>query len=233
MPPSSPISPPDSEPDGAPVAIAGLVSALRGRRSVTLLANNPALTPRDLAAVPCAERDAVVHFNRAPFLPRFLSGRHLNVLVLRQHFDTGRFHGWPTEARTLDAMRAAPERFHLLLCLNDPRRGALPDPGAVPRSRFAVDDPAVRDGYPLVPDIAFAAPSTGFAVLMLLRAHGLPGGETGRWHRALVRLGLARPRGLLLCGFFDTPEGRFWPGHSWAHERARIAGQGLRDLARR
>lgn len=218
-----------------------LAALLRERDAITLVANNLALSNGDLARVPRSARDVVVHFNRCPFLGRFLDGAHLNLVVLRQHFDTDRFHGWPLDEALTAAMGDAPERFHILFCLNR-AEGAqgVPDTGAIPRSVLDAEDPAILRDYPLDPEISFSAPSTGFAVLKLLADLAPERFEPDAEEvRGLAQMNpwRGRPaspaRRVLLCGFFDVRGGSFWAGHAWDAERRWIAARGLTDLAAR
>jgi hypothetical protein len=179
-----------------------LVARLHGAPRVILLANNPAVTARDMDALNIGASDIVVSFNTC-VKAQLLVGPWTNVLVHGFNEPDRYFFGLPCRPE-VQAMLDAGGFTLLMGCTGE----ITPLPG-VGRlwARFPL--PVVAD-YPVTrPDgKPFAGPTTGFSTLLLFD-----------W--------LRRERGFgyqLLTLGFSNEAGKLWRGHAWDYERQWLQG---------
>lgn len=179
-----------------------LVARLQAAPRVILLANNPAITARDVDALSIGADDVVVSFNTCVKAP-LLGGPWTNVLVHGFNEPDRYFFGLPCLPEVQGLLEAG--GFTVLMgCTGE----ITPLPGvSLLWARFPL--PVVADYPVLRPDgKPFAGPTTGFSTLLLFD-----------W--------LRRERGFgfqLLTLGFSNEAGKLWRGHAWDYERQWLQG---------
>lgn len=178
-----------------------LYERLRVAPRVILLANNPAVTAADMAALDIGDDDVVVSFNTCIQWP-LLSTRWTNVLVHGFNEPDKYFFGLPCSPPVqalLDASKGG--GFTLLMgCTGQ----ITPLPGVALLWRnfplpIIANYPVYRPSGKL-----FAGPTTGFTTLVLFDVLRRECGYNFR----LLTLG------------FSNEAGNLWRGHAWDYERA-------------
>ncbi len=210
---------------GDPVLVDILQNLGATYRRVILVANNKNVRAEDINQLNISSNDLVIQFNRCELF-RSLSHLPAQMMILfRRHFDTSNHHGFPCSIEIAGEIQKDPSRYWFMFT------GIEPEPSVwaefIQRPRFVVlnDSQAMRciPEYPLLPDVPFSAPSSGYFVMRVLLAlreaamHGRLFGWTFRYPRALA------PRSshyqIVLLGFQPSTGPAFWNGHNWAFER--------------
>jgi hypothetical protein len=173
---------------------------LQNAERVILIANNPAISPADLAGLNLKNNDVLVSFNTCA-KAALLSGDWTNVLVHGFNEPDRYFFGLPCQPVVQQLIdRPGNKGFTLLMgCTGE--MSAIPGVGLL-WARFPL--PVVQ-GYPQYrPDgKPFAGPSTGFSTMLVFD-----------W----LRREAGYPYQLLTVGF-SNEAGKLWRGHAWEYER--------------
>lgn len=180
---------------------AGLKACLQQAPRVVLLANNPAITAADVAALHITPADVVVSFNTC-VQAELLTADAVNVFVHGFNAPDQYFFGLPCQPAVQRLFEQHPARcFSVLVGCTQPLC-PLPQTGLY-RERIPL--PALWN-YPVdrPKGKRYVGPSTGFNMLVLLDwLRGQPG-----YGYQLLTLG------------FSNEAGKLWGGHAWDYERA-------------
>lgn len=194
----------------------------RSIKRVLLIANNSDYSPTDTLIASIDPSDLIVQYNDCRYYHSFKRSKCSKLFVFRSDGRKGVNFGFSRWTRKFAHLRNKTGNDGLSILFVD----TIPDVSQPPAGldkilkssgacSFIDTSETIFNAYPTPPGFECAGPSTGFATLMLL-LHA----------RDDLRRTGAGDFEIVVHGFSDASDGRFWGGHNWAYERKFIAGLG-------